>query len=514
VITDVNVSEFEAKSKFRDRHAVIIIFIVIALSASLIDVMIDAFVYHYGSFWDVLVSSSPGIIYGRIYIAASFIVIGVIMDLYMGARARLMQRRAKEKLEASEKKYQTLCDEGRFVILRIDRKGTVKYVNKIIEEFGLKRDEVIGSNMLKFIPMRKRPKLFNVHLGVMRGNNAEGETELITPIGKRFVEYASNPIKEDGKIIGCETLIRDITEKKEMERKLHEYATQLESKIQERTIELRASRDELAHYSEHLEELIEKRTEQLRKAERMAAIGELATIVAHDLRNPLQGIGNGVHYLKSKLHPTDENVMRIMDLIENDIRYSEEILRELLDYSAEIYLELSETTPRTIVEEAIASVTIPESIQVLNETDQQIRIMVDARKILRVFTNIVKNAIEAMPQGGILRVRCKSVKGEAVFAFSDTGVGIPPESIGKIWTPFFTSKAKGIGLSLSISKRIVEAHGGSISVKSTLGKGSTFTVIIPQRKESSARETVLIKGTATEETVAQKYVAKTEGMNQ
>jgi signal transduction histidine kinase len=126
----------------------------------------------------------------------------------------------------------------------------------------------------------------------------------------------------------------------------------------------------------------------------------------------------------------------------------------------------------------------------------------------------MKNAIEAMPQGGTLRIRCKSMKGKAVFTFSDTGVGIPPESIGKIWTPFFTSKAKGIGLSLSISKRIVEAHGGGISVKSTVGKGSTFTVTIPQRKESSVHETVLIKGTATEETVAQKYVAKTDGMDQ
>src|SRR5208337_658235 len=93
---------------------------------------------------------------------------------------RLTQERAREELQASEERYRTLCEEGRFLMLRNDRKGTVKYVNKFIEEYNLRKEDVIGRSMLNFIPMRKRLKMFSVHIRVIRGSNVEGETEIIT----------------------------------------------------------------------------------------------------------------------------------------------------------------------------------------------------------------------------------------------------------------------------------------------------------------------------------------------
>jgi signal transduction histidine kinase len=97
----------------------------------------------------------------------------------------------------------------------------------------------------------------------------------------------------------------------------------------------------------------------------------------------------------------------------------------------------------------------------------------------RVFVNILKNSLEAMPEGGKLTVQSKKVKDAVEVAFADTGVGIPKEALDRLFTPLFTTKARGMGFGLAICKRIIEAHGGKISVESTVGKGTTFTLIIP-----------------------------------
>ena len=108
-------------------------------------------------------------------------------------------------------------------------------------------------------------------------------------------------------------------------------------------------------------------------------------------------------------------------------------------------------------------------------------ILVDEAKIRRVLTNLIQNAIDAMPEGGRLSISSMSSPREVSISVTDTGMGIPQDHMEKIWTALYTTKAKGIGLGLPICKRIVEAHGGSISVVSTVGRGSTFTVKLPIR---------------------------------
>ena len=101
----------------------------------------------------------------------------------------------------------------------------------------------------------------------------------------------------------------------------------------------------------------------------------------------------------------------------------------------------------------------------------------------RVFINLIKNAIEAMPEGGKLIIGTSEVNDSVEFSFSDTGIGIPKENMEKIFTPLFTTKTKGMGLGLPICKRMIEAHGGSISAESTVGKGATFKVVIPANND-------------------------------
>jgi two-component system sensor histidine kinase HydH len=123
-------------------------------------------------------------------------------------------------------------------------------------------------------------------------------------------------------------------------------------------------------------------------------------------------------------------------------------------------------------------VKIPANIKLVDSTgDEQLN--VDESKMVRVFVNLIKNAIEAMPEGGTLEAKSKQKDGCTIIEFSDTGKGISQDAIPKLFTPLFTTKAQGMGFGLSISKRIVEAHGGSISVMSELGKGTTFKLTCP-----------------------------------
>ena len=123
--------------------------------------------------------------------------------------------------------------------------------------------------------------------------------------------------------------------------------------------------------------------------------------------------------------------------------------------------------PLSIMKETLSVIKIPENICLINLTKRQPKMNVDLQKIKRAFVNLINNAIDAMPEGGTLTIESKRKGNSVIFKFSDTGNGISPDVMDKLWTPLFTTKAKGMGFGLPICKRIIEAHGGSISVEST-----------------------------------------------
>ncbi|MDI6847910.1 MAG: GAF domain-containing protein [Candidatus Bathyarchaeia archaeon] len=250
---------------------------------------------------------------------------------------------------------------------------------------------------------------------------------------------------------------------------------------------LREARKQVEAYAEQLEQKVEERTrelkksqEQLLKAQRLAVIGELAGMVGHDLRNPLTSIAGAAYYLKKWLSPKiDGKVKEMLEVIEKNIVYSNKIINDLLDYSGEIKLDLVESKPKSIIREALSLVKIPKNVQVIDLTENKPKIKVDVGKIKRAFVNIVKNAVEAMPKGGTLTIKSREIDGKVEIAFSDTGVGMSKETLEKLCTPLFTTKAKGMGFGLPLCKRFTEAHGGCFRAESTLGKGTTVTVTLP-----------------------------------
>ena len=224
--------------------------------------------------------------------------------------------------------------------------------------------------------------------------------------------------------------------------------------------------------------------QQLLKAERLAAIGQVAAMVGHDLRNPLTGIAGAAYYLKTKLGSVmNQRSVEMAELIEKDIEYSNKIINDLLDYSREIRLELAESSPKSIVKEALRHASVPENVHIADKTKNNPKIIVDVEMLVRAFVNIVRNAIDAMPNGGTLTISSKHSGADLEVVFSDTGMGMSDEVLERMWTPFFTTKAKGMGLGLSICRRIVEAHNGKILVSSIEGKGTTFTATFPIEPE-------------------------------
>jgi signal transduction histidine kinase len=239
---------------------------------------------------------------------------------------------------------------------------------------------------------------------------------------------------------------------------------------------------------------LKKSQDQLLKAQRLAVIGELAGMVGHDLRNPLTSIAGAEYYLKKRLPPLNSKISDMLELIEKNIAYSNKIINDLLDYSREIKLDLTMNEPKSLIKEALSLIKIPENVQIIDSTEGKPTMKVDAQKIKRTFINIIKNAVDAMPRGGTLTIKSRQSDNTVEFSFSDTGNGMSKETLAKLWTPLFTTKAKGMGFGLPICKRIIEAHGGSIRAKSTLRKGTIITVTVPlEPKTEEGGEEIWVK---------------------
>jgi len=255
-----------------------------------------------------------------------------------------------------------------------------------------------------------------------------------------------------------------------------------------REIELEHS---LRGYYEQLEDEVEKRTkdleqvqEKLIRSERLVAVGELASGVGHELRNPLNVIRNCVYLLHmnmaDKADGEEKNTLTVLD---KQIDIANRIVTDLLDFTRIKLPAPTEFGLNSLVKESLSWVTIPESTTVkANLNGKSPRIFADAEQMGRVFTNIVSNALQAMNRNGELKITTGSKDNMGWVKFEDNGCGIPEENLEKIFEPLFTTKPKGIGLGLAITKRLVEQNSGVIEVETQVAEGTTFTVRLPLQK--------------------------------
>lgn len=260
-----------------------------------------------------------------------------------------------------------------------------------------------------------------------------------------------------------------IKQLEDAQNQLKEYAAELENKVKERT-----------------KELLEAQ-ERLLRSERLATIGEVAASVGHDLRNPLQVILYESFVLDNIVekiaNETDDKTVTALKLhvqrIKEQVNYMNKIVSDLQDYGRQIAIKTIKVDLNSLILNILSANKIPENIKVTVNITPGFTIDADPESIKRVFTNIIINAFQAMPEGGTLTIYAEKDDKMTKIYFKDTGVGIPKENIEKIFQPLFTTKAKGTGLGLAVCKRIVEAHNGTIDVESELGKGSTFIIKLP-----------------------------------
>ena len=357
----------------------------------------------------------------------------------------LVQKRTEELLE-SEKRYSVLVEEASDgVVIFQDEK--IAFTNKKgAELIGYSKDELLGVTFEKLVSEKHRLIVKKRYDERLRGDKVSEtlEIELIAKTG----EYI--PIELTGALVDYQGRPADL-------------------------IIIRAIRERKQLEEQHL------------KLEKLATMGELATMVAHDLRNPLTSIRNAGYYIKNtcpyRTNTECKTTLEMLNIIEQETIFANNIINDLLDFTAKRPLQKKRQNINEIIEDSLTKGNIPRNIEVERNFKKAI-IGVDEKQLERVFLNLIKNAVQAMPDGGKLAVTTKETKDNVEIIFADTGVGISEENISKLFTPLFTTKAKGIGMGLAICKNIVEQHNGTIEVKSKVGQGTTFTIKLPKKEEA------------------------------
>jgi signal transduction histidine kinase len=221
--------------------------------------------------------------------------------------------------------------------------------------------------------------------------------------------------------------------------------------------------------------------EQLVRQERLAAIGELASTIGHELRNPLGVISNAVYLLRNDFgaHPS-EPAQRHLLTAEREISAATVIVSDLLEFARERTPVLNEINVGDLVDEVLTVLPPPTGMRARAEVPPEgVTLRADRDMLRQVLLNLVGNAYQAMADGGEMTLRVSTGDGQVRLAVSDTGSGMNDETRARLFEPFFTTKARGVGLGLAVSKRIVEAHEGRIDVESEDGRGTTFTIAVP-----------------------------------
>ena len=267
------------------------------------------------------------------------------------------------------------------------------------------------------------------------------------------------------------------------EQELVRLNTEAGQQVDERTAEL-----ELAH-------------ERMERQDKLATIGRIAGSIGHELRNPLGAITNSVYYLNMKCPGDDERIKKHLGIIQEESIRATKIISDLLDFARTRPDESRSIDASELIGQTLEGMQMPGNVEVVTDFQPGIpRVTVDPSKLQQAFQNIITNACQAMPDGGRLAIGAKISGPSIEVTFNDTGVGISPENLPRLFEPLYTTKSKGIGLGLTIAKDIVEKYGGTIDVESELGVGSTFIVRIPA--EGNGHETIE-KGKSREGTPGQ-----------
>ncbi|MBI5075918.1 MAG: PAS domain S-box protein [Nitrospirae bacterium] len=407
-------------------------------------------------------------------------VIGIVTDI-------TERIKFENALKESEEKFRNIFDQARDIIFTVGQDTLYTSLNAAFEKItGWSRDEWLGKSFAPILHPEDLSKAVSIMQRLLQGETVEMfELRVRKKSGDFFIgEFTVAPVKQGETVIALGH-VRDISERKLDEEKIRILTGNLELKVQERTRQLIEAQDELV------------------RREKLAILGQLSGSVGHELRNPLGVISNAVYFLQTVMPDAEERVKEYLGIIKSEVSAAERIITDLLDFTRTKTPQFESVQVSELINRGLAKCIFPENIALqldLSETLPMVK--VDPLHMEQIMQNLVTNAIQAMSDGGELRISAKKWIGglgsgvrekEPIpspqsslpdgnfieISVADTGGGIAPEIMSRLFQPLFSTKARGIGLGLIVSKNLAEANGGRIEVESRLGKGTTFTLILP-----------------------------------
>ena len=345
-----------------------------------------------------------------------------------------------EQVKLAEQELENIFESISDMVFFVSEDYVVKNINKAVSrKLGKPPEEIIGRKCYEIFHGLSEPWTKCPH-----HKTVETRTSFVEEVEDPFLGgtciISSSPIFDTlGAFIGTVNIVSDITELKN---------------LRERVI----------------------------KTERMAALGEVAARVAHEIRNPLVSLGGFAKRLEKRL---DGGLKEYADIIAKEVGRLETILNEILGFVKEARIMKETVDANTIIEDVIAPMQAEiedKGIVIVKEFGEPVEIFVDPGRMKDALLNILRNSVQAVEAGGSITVRTYGKDGECVFEIADTGSGIAETDKASIFDPFFTTKKSGTGLGLTITHSIIEEHAGRIEVRSEPGKGTIFSVFIPLKK--------------------------------
>lgn len=326
-------------------------------------------------------------------------------------------------------------------ILVVDLSGIITTFNRSAQRVtGLQLEKVLGKKVDSIPEWQKGFSQTILDTLFAHREVQNREVELLNPSGKKIPLGITTSLLKDGheKISGAIAIFRDISQLRELQ-------------------------------------------ERVRRSDRLALIGQLSTCVAHEIRSPLTSI-NGFAQLLASMKKT-EKTEEYAKIIIHEVARIEKTITDILGWAKEMKIEKKPVDLNDIMVDVASSLEEKGKVfGIVIKTDLEEdlpTVPADPEHIRKVIQNLGINAIQAMKEGGILRLKTSYDGDHLVVEVSDTGYGVPPDLQSQIWEPFFSTKKDGTGLGLAITRRIVEAHGGKISLKSDIGQGTRFIIVLP-----------------------------------
>nr|MDA8422113.1 ATP-binding protein [Nitrospiraceae bacterium] len=422
-------------------------------------------------------------IFGTTIVASGATIVAYIKKIKAEEKEKHLEnhRRLEQEIEIAKDYLENIVENTKTNIMVLDKDLNVRTVNTAqARTCGRPKTEVIGKPFFSLfadqLPPYEGVPLETILRETLSGRSFELKDYRITGLQEApiYLTMNVNPLLIDGRIPGVLISSMNVTKRVQLEEALKKYTVELEDKVDRGTATAKKLEQQVLH------------------SEKLAALGRLAAGVAHEIGNPLTSISTFAQLLREMAQ--DEFTQNSLDVINNHIQRISDIVRRMATFARADSLNIKETRLNDVLNSTLDLMRLDKrmksSIEITVSLDPGLpEILIDEGQMSQVFINVILNAFDAMPNGGTLRVGTRQGRDDhgheaILISFADSGMGISQSELRKIFDPFFTTKeaGKGTGLGLSLSYDIVRRFKGDIHVESEVGKGATFTIILPVEK--------------------------------